>query len=116
MTATVAEVELDVITGEVQILRADVLYDAGKSLSPLIDIGQVGVISRDDHVMSFHHARADEGPLQLPGRSDCTGAAAMRQVEGAFIIGVGHFLVSAGHPPVSSVAQFWRDLLSYPTN
>ncbi len=39
--AAVAEVEIDVLTGELQILQADVLYDAGKSLSPLIDIGQV---------------------------------------------------------------------------
>jgi xanthine dehydrogenase/oxidase len=54
--AAVAEVEIDVLTGELQILQADVLYDAGKSLSPLIDIGQV---------------------------------------EGAFIIGVGHLTTEA---------------------
>ena len=39
--AAIAEVEIDVLTGELQILQADVLYDAGKSLSPLIDIGQI---------------------------------------------------------------------------
>ena len=50
------EVEIDVLTGETQILQADILYDAGKSLSPLIDIGQV---------------------------------------EGAFVIGLGHFLTEA---------------------
>jgi xanthine dehydrogenase/oxidase len=54
--AAVASVELDVLTGEVQILRADLLYDCGKSLSPEIDIGQV---------------------------------------EGAFVIGLGHFLTEA---------------------
>jgi xanthine dehydrogenase/oxidase len=54
--AAVAEVEIDVLTGELQILQADVLYDAGKSLSPLIDIGQV---------------------------------------EGAFMIGVGHLTTEA---------------------
>jgi xanthine dehydrogenase/oxidase len=41
------------LTGEVQVLSADLLYDCGQSLSPEIDIGQV---------------------------------------EGSFIIGVGHFL------------------------
>ena len=51
--ATVAVVELDVLTGETQILRADLLYDCGKSLSPEIDLGQT---------------------------------------EGAFMIGVGHFM------------------------
>jgi len=34
------EVELDALTGEVVILRADLAYDAAKSLNPAIDIGQ----------------------------------------------------------------------------
>ena len=54
--AAVAEVEIDVLTGELQIRQADILYDAGKSLSPLVDMGQV---------------------------------------EGAFIIGVGHLTTEA---------------------
>ena len=51
--ASVAVVEIDVLTGEHQILQADLLYDCGKSLSPEIDLGQA---------------------------------------EGAFMIGVGHFM------------------------
>ena len=39
--AAVSEIQLDVLTGDVQILRADVLYDCGRSLNPAIDIGQV---------------------------------------------------------------------------
>ncbi len=39
--AAVSEVELDCLTGESRITRVDILYDAGRSLNPAIDIGQI---------------------------------------------------------------------------
>ena len=39
--AAVSEVVLDTLTGESRILRADILHDAGASLNPAIDIGQI---------------------------------------------------------------------------
>ncbi len=39
--ASSAEVELDVLTGEMNIARADILYDAGESMNPVLDIGQL---------------------------------------------------------------------------
>lgn len=37
----VTEVVLDTLTGENRILRADILHDAGASLNPILDIGQI---------------------------------------------------------------------------
>ncbi|UZD91410.1 xanthine dehydrogenase molybdopterin binding subunit [Cognatishimia activa] len=39
--AAVTEVVIDTLTGENRILRADILHDAGSSLNPALDIGQV---------------------------------------------------------------------------
>lgn len=39
--AAVTEVVIDTLTGENRILRADILHDAGASLNPALDVGQV---------------------------------------------------------------------------
>ena len=39
--AALSEVEVDCLTGESRITRVDILYDAGKSLNPAIDTGQI---------------------------------------------------------------------------
>ena len=36
-----SEVEIDVLTGEFEVLRADLLYDAGQPPNPALDIGQL---------------------------------------------------------------------------
>ncbi len=39
--AAVAEVVIDTLTGEWKLLRADLLHDAGRSLNPALDVGQI---------------------------------------------------------------------------
>eukprot|EP01125_Pyxidicula_operculata_P013386 TRINITY_DN4438_c0_g2_i2.p1 TRINITY_DN4438_c0_g2~~TRINITY_DN4438_c0_g2_i2.p1 ORF type:complete len:1236 (+),score=297.56 TRINITY_DN4438_c0_g2_i2:108-3815(+) len=39
-SVAMTEVELDVLSGEVEIVRSDVIYDAGNSINPLMDVGQ----------------------------------------------------------------------------
>jgi len=39
--AAVSVVELDVLTGEQVVVRSELVYDAGQSLNPYVDIGQI---------------------------------------------------------------------------
>jgi xanthine dehydrogenase large subunit len=39
--AAVSEVVIDTLTGESRVLRADLLHDAGRSINPALDLGQV---------------------------------------------------------------------------
>ncbi|KAL6639541.1 hypothetical protein ACP70R_023271 [Stipagrostis hirtigluma subsp. patula] len=39
--AGISEVEIDLLTGEITLLRGDLVYDCGKSLNPAVDLGQI---------------------------------------------------------------------------
>ncbi len=39
--AAVSEVEIDTLTGEMRVIRVDILHEAGRSLNPAIDLGQI---------------------------------------------------------------------------
>ncbi|CAI9105908.1 OLC1v1004935C3 [Oldenlandia corymbosa var. corymbosa] len=39
--AAVSEVEINILTGETNILRTDIIYDCGQSMNPAVDLGQI---------------------------------------------------------------------------
>lgn len=63
--AAVSEVELDEYTGELKVLRTDILMDLGKSINPGIDIGQISgaFVQSLGWVSSEHLVYAENGKL-----------------------------------------------------
>jgi len=63
--AAAAEVAVDTLTGETRVLRADIIEDAGQSLNPAIDIGQVegGFIQGMGWMTSEEVAWGEDGRL-----------------------------------------------------
>jgi xanthine dehydrogenase/oxidase len=62
-SAACSEVEIDVLTGELTILRSDILFDAGMSLNPLLDAGQIwgGFVQGIGNVTTEELYYADDG-------------------------------------------------------
>jgi len=59
-----SEVEIDVLTGETNILKSDLIYDCGKSLNPAIDIGQI----EGSYVMGVGHLLHEIEVLDKEGK------------------------------------------------
>lgn len=79
--AAVSEVAVDTLSGEMRLLRADLLHDAGNSINPAIDHGQVegGFIQGMGWLTSEELVWNDQGRLvthapstyKIPAVSDC---------------------------------------------
>ncbi|MCP4488400.1 MAG: xanthine dehydrogenase molybdopterin binding subunit [Gammaproteobacteria bacterium] len=79
--AAVSEVIVDTLTGESKLLRADILHDAGNSINPAIDIGQVeggfiqgmGWLTSEELVWDGNGRLSTHAPstYKIPSISDC---------------------------------------------
>ncbi|MEP7207188.1 MAG: xanthine dehydrogenase molybdopterin binding subunit [Casimicrobiaceae bacterium] len=79
--AAVSEVIVDTLTGEWKLLRADLLHDAGYSINPAVDIGQIegafiqgmGWLTTEELWWNEHGALKTHAPstYKIPAVNDC---------------------------------------------
>ncbi len=108
--AAVAEVVIDTLTGEWKLLRADLLYDAGKSLNPAIDIGQVegafiqgmGWLTTEELWWNDGGKLMTHAPstYKIPGVSDCPQDFRVKLYENSNVEDSIHRSKAVGEPPL----------------
>jgi xanthine dehydrogenase large subunit len=108
--AAVAEVELDGFTGDTQILRVDILEDAGNSLSPIVDLGQIeggfmqgaGWLTLEELVWDKQGKLATDSAstYKLPSWSELPPVFHVRLLERAAEPGVVYGSKAVGEPPL----------------
>ena len=108
--AAVAEVVVDTLTGEWKLLRADALYDAGKSLNPAIDIGQVegafiqgmGWLTTEELWWNPAGKLMTHAPstYKIPGVSDCPEDFRVRLYDNTNVEDSIHRSKAVGEPPL----------------
>lgn len=106
----VTEVELNVLTGEWRIRRIDILHDAGRSLVPNIDRGQVegafvqgaGWLSCEEVIFDDRGRLLTHGPstYKIPAVGDVPLDFRVRLLERAPAQGVIHGSKAVGEPPL----------------
>jgi xanthine dehydrogenase large subunit len=108
--AAVAEVVVDTLTGEWKLARADVLYDAGKSLNPAIDIGQVegafiqgmGWLTTEELWWNAGGKLMTHAPstYKIPGVSDCPEDFRVELYNNSNVTDSIHRSKAVGEPPL----------------
>jgi xanthine dehydrogenase large subunit len=108
--AAVSEVVVDTLTGEWKLLRADGLYDAGNSLNPAIDVGQVegafnqgmGWLTTEELWWNKDGKLMTHAPstYKIPAVSDCPEAFSMRLFKNSNVTDSIHRSKATGEPPL----------------
>ena len=108
--AAVSEVVVDTLTGEWKLLRADALYDAGRSLNPAIDIGQVeGAFIQGMGWLTTEQLWWNDGgklmthapsTYKIPGVSDCPEDFRVRLFDNGNVQDSIHRSKAVGEPPL----------------
>jgi xanthine dehydrogenase large subunit len=124
--AAVSEVAIDTLTGESRVLRADLLYDVGRSLNPAIDIGQVeGAFVQGMGWLTMEQLLWDQdtGRLltmapttyKIPTANDVPADFRVELFENASSVDTIHLSKAVGEPPLLlafSVLLAIRDAIS----
>ena len=123
--ASVSEVVVDTLTGEWRLLRADALYDAGQSLNPAIDIGQVegafiqgmGWLTTEELWWNKDGKLMTHAPstYKIPGVSDCPQDFRVKLFKNRNVEDSIHRSKAVGEPPLLlpfSVLFAIRDAIS----
>ncbi|MES2742779.1 MAG: xanthine dehydrogenase molybdopterin binding subunit [Pseudomonadota bacterium] len=108
--AAVSEVLVDTLTGEWKLLRADALYDAGQSLNPAIDLGQVegafiqgmGWLTTEQLCWNEQGRLTTHAPstYKIPSVSDCPQDFRVRLFENRNVADSIHRSKAVGEPPL----------------
>jgi len=108
--AAVSEVVVDTLTGEWKLLRADALYDAGASLNPAIDLGQVegafiqgmGWLTTEQLWWNPLGKLMTHAPstYKIPGISDCPQDFRVKLFENRNVEDSIHRSKAVGEPPL----------------
>jgi xanthine dehydrogenase large subunit len=109
--AAVSEVVVDTLTGEWKLLRADVLHDAGRSLNPAVDIGQVegafiqgmGWLTSEElvwHPQTGLLATHAPSTYKIPTANDCPAVFNVRLYDGENVEDSIHRSKAVGEPPL----------------
>lgn len=109
--AAVAEVVVDTLTGEFKLLRADILQDAGRSLNPAVDIGQVegafiqgmGWLTTEElvwHPQSGKLTTHAPSTYKIPTANDCPPVFNVRLFDGRNHEDAIHRSKAVGEPPL----------------
>ncbi|WP_245215377.1 xanthine dehydrogenase molybdopterin binding subunit [Pararoseomonas baculiformis] len=119
--AAIAEVELDLLTGEHRLLRADLAQDCGASLNPAVDRGQIegafvqglGWLTCEELWWDAEGRLRTLGPstYKIPGSRDVPPEFHVQMLEGAPARAETIFRSKAvGEPPVMLATAVWNAL------
>jgi len=118
--AAVTEVVIDTLSGEYRILRTDLLHDAGKSLNPALDIGQIegGYVQGAGWLTTEELVWDDKGSLRthapstykIPACSDRPQVFNVALFENANVEDTIYKSKAVGEPPLMLGISAWLAL------